>query len=48
MIGKQNYDYNKLEKFKKIYENYPGELMDYIAGDIKENNLGEYVKRKVM
>ena len=48
VIGKQKYDYDKLEKFKKIYENYPGELMDYIARDIKEDNLGEYVKRKVM
>ena len=47
-FGHGLYDYDRLRQFKDIMEEHPGLLMNYIRSDIKEDNLKEYVKRKVL
>lgn len=48
VIGHGFYDYNKLKPFVNIMKEYPGQLLDYISSDIREENLGGYVKRKIL
>ena len=48
VIGHRLYDYAKLKPFREIMTEQPGQLFDYISSDIKEDNLAEYVKRKIL
>lgn len=48
VIGHGFYDYNKLKPFVNVMKEYPGQLLDYISSDIREENLGGYVKRKIL
>lgn len=48
VIGYRLYEYERLKPFREIMEYQPGQLFDYISSDIKEDNLAEYVKRKIL
>lgn len=47
-IGRYYYDYAKLYQIKQEVCYKGDSLMDFIASDIKEDNLSEYVKRKIL
>lgn len=47
-IGHRLYDYEKLKPFRDVMGEQPGQLLDYISSDIREDNLAEYVKRKIL
>lgn len=47
VIGRYRYSFSKLYDFRKIIDDNPGQFMDFLMSDVKEDTLGEYVKRKV-
>ena len=40
--------YEKLQVFRDVMSEHPGQLLDYISSDIQSDSLGEYVKRKTL
>lgn len=47
-IGRYYYDYDKLYQIRQDASKQGVSLMDFIISDIKEENLAEYVKRKIL
>lgn len=48
VIGHGSYTYDKLQPFREVMSEHPGQLFDYISSDIREDNFADYVKRKML